>query len=80
MTPDKEFEKLMDSLRPNGWALPLTFSDLHEVYDAATKRTAQRCVEICLRQIEDMVENNTGYSWNLAAVGCAQAIKEEFGL
>ena len=47
MTPEEEFEKWWSEEFPHWPAHGDSYSKAQEAYLAATKRTAQECVEIC---------------------------------
>ena len=77
MTPDESFEKLWGAAPFN----PLVRGIAKQFYLAgdtdATKRTAQRCVEICRAK----KSTANGRAWiEIAAEECADAIEKEFGL
>jgi hypothetical protein len=78
MTAEEEFEKWMAS---NTLGLNRLEREIAKyAYIAATKRTAQRCVEICNERARYKADTRHGRDLNVAVYGCAQAIENEFSL
>ena len=90
MTPDEEFEKFWSDGKYDLYGFQTSMGVARSAYLAATKRTAQECVEICdleadlrfVRQDQPLPGDNSLAQGHKAVTArhLAIAIKKRFGL